>query len=58
MLIDPHQGPGTIIPRVQEWHVYLASSQQISNYTEDLLNKRETMSGTRNLANYSVLVKA
>jgi hypothetical protein len=36
----------------------ISCNQQLSNWTEDLLKKSETMLVTRNVANYSVLVKS
>lgn len=34
------------------------SNQQLSNWTEDELKKREIIPGTRNLANYPGLLKS
>ena len=44
---------GIINPRVHQWHTYLDGKQQFSSCTYDTFNKREIMSGTGNLANYS-----
>lgn len=49
---------GMVTVRVQHWHAQLSSNQRFSNWTEELLSKRETMPGTKNLAGYSRAVKS
>ena len=49
---------GTTTLRVLPWHIHLGRNHQLSNRTEDSLSKRETMPGTGNLANFSVLGKS
>lgn len=55
---EPHQQPiwhdnpkGTVVA------LNLGSNQQLSKWTQDLLNKSKFMLGTGNLTNYSVIVK-
>ena len=43
--------------RVQSWPAYLGGNQQLSDWTEDPLNKRESMPDTGDLAKYPGLVK-
>lgn len=50
---NPHD---IIIPRVQYWHAYVGHNQQLSNWTY-LLNRRAIVSGTRNLASNTGLMK-
>lgn len=42
--------------KVEYCHAYLGSNQQLSNFTEGPLNRRETMPATRNLDKYLGLV--
>lgn len=48
---------GTTTLNVQQQHAYLGTQQQLSNYTKDLLNKRETTPGTVTCTNYPNLMK-
>lgn len=36
----------------KKWHLYLGGNQQGFTWSEDLLNKKESMAGSVNLANY------
>lgn len=44
---------GTITLRVQYWHIYLGSNQQLSDWIQDPLNRRKILLYFGNLANYS-----
>lgn len=48
----------TIILRRQGWYTYLGGNQQTSNWSQVLLSKKETVSGTGNLPNYPRTVKS
>lgn len=49
---------GKIALKLWQWSKYLGGHQQLSNWTKDLCNKRETMFGTENLTNHPELVKS
>lgn len=46
---------GMVTLKMQQWHACLGGNQWLSNQTKDALNKRKTMHGTGNLANYSAM---
>jgi len=48
----------TLTLRVQPWHTYLGSNQQLPKWIWGPFNERKIMPGTGNLANYPGLVKS
>lgn len=47
---------GTITLRVHQWHTYVGSNKQLSDWTSDPFDKRKIMLSTGNVTNYPKLV--
>lgn len=53
--IDQH---GMISTRVKQWHSYVGVDQQLTNWTQDALNKKKILPGAGTVVNYQRQVRS